>query len=168
MVQRDYVDRNKSSGTRRKAPYRKKKYSFSRNSKSMLALAVAILVTFIGGLSFTAYNKSEEAVIVTNRDKNSDSGLPPKPEERWRYIKELENRQILVQFPTEPTASGKLNSPAQLTDEQRQLLEQIEADIRREPTHLNAAPYNNQSKEPTADTIQTRSTTQTRRNPLPD
>jgi cell division protein FtsN len=28
------------------------------------------------------------------------NGLPPKPEERWRYIKELESRQPGVRAPT--------------------------------------------------------------------
>ncbi|CAK8743345.1 Cell division protein FtsN [Sodalis praecaptivus] len=166
MAQRDYVGRGKSSGTRRKTTNRKKKRSSSGTSKTMIALAAAVLITFIGGLYFIAHNKSEEAVIVPNRGKNAGSGLPPKPEERWRYIKELENRQIGVQSPTEPTAGGKVNSPAQLTDEQRQLLEQMQADMRREPTHLNEVPYNDQSKAPAAGTAQTRPTTQTPRNPF--
>lgn len=166
MAQRDYVGRGKSSGTRRKTTNRKKKRSSSGTSKTMIALAAAVLITFIGGLYFIAHNKSDEAVIVPNRGKNAGSGLPPKPEERWRYIKELENRQIGVQSPTEPTAGGEVNSPAQLTDEQRQLLEQMQADMRREPTHLNEEPYNDQSKAPAAGTAQPRPTTQTPRNPF--
>ncbi|MFT4466146.1 MAG: cell division protein FtsN [Sodalis sp. (in: enterobacteria)] len=161
MAQKDYVGRGKSSGTRRKTINRKKKRSSSGTSKTMIALAAAVLITFIGGLYFIAHNKSDEAVIVPNRGKNAGSGLPPKPEERWRYIKELENRQIGVQSPTEPTAGGEVNSPAQLTDEQRQLLEQMQADMRRKPTHLNEVPYNDQSKAPAAGTAQTRPTTQT-------
>lgn len=164
MAQRDYVGRGKSSGTRRKTTNRKKKRSSSGTSKTMIALAAAVLITFIGGLYFIAHNKSEDAVIVPNRGKNAGSGLPPKPEERWRYIKELENRQIGVQSPTEPTAGGEVNSPAQLTNEQRQLLEQMQADMRREPTHLNEVPYNDQSK--TVGAVQTRPTTQAPRNPF--
>ncbi|MGL9773894.1 MAG: cell division protein FtsN [Sodalis sp. (in: enterobacteria)] len=164
MAQRDYVGRAKSSGTRRKTTNRKKKPSSSGTSKTMIALAAAVLITFIGGLYFIAHNKSEDAVIVPNRGKNAGNGLPPKPEERWRYIKELENCQIGVQSPTEPTAGGEVNSPAQLTNEQRQLLEQMQADMRREPTHLNEVPYNDQSK--TAGAAQTRPTTQAPRNPF--
>lgn len=130
----------------------------------MIALAAAVLITFIGGLYFIAHNKSEDAVIVPNRGKNACNGLPPKPEERWRYIKELENRHIGVHSPTEPTAGGEVNSPAQLTNEQRQLLEQMQADMRREPTHLNEVPYNDQSK--TTGAAQTRPTTQAPRNPF--
>ena len=114
----------------------------------MIALAVAVLITFIGGLYFIAHNKSEEAVILPSHGNHTGNGLPPKPEERWRYIKELENRQIGVQTPTEPSAGGEVQSPAQLTDEQRQLLEQMQADMRQQPTHLNEVPYNDQSKTP--------------------
>ncbi len=112
----------------------------------MIALAVAVLITFIGGLYFIAHNKAEEAVILPSHGNHTSNGLPPKPEERWRYIKELENRQIGVQTPTEPTAGGEVQTPAQLTDEQRQLLEQMQADMRQQPTHLNEVPYNDQAK----------------------
>jgi cell division protein FtsN len=74
------------------------------------------------------------------------NGLPPKPEERWRYIKELENRQIGVQTPTEPTAGGEANSKTQLTAEQRQLLDQMQADMQQRPTQLNEVPYNDPSQ----------------------
>lgn len=116
----------------------------------MIALAVAVLITFIGGLYFIAHNKTEEAVILPSHGNKTGNGLPPKPEERWRYIKELENRQIGVQSPTEPTAGGEVQTPAQLTDEQRQLLEQMQADMRQQPTHLNEVPYNDQMKSSAA------------------
>ncbi len=118
----------------------------------MIALAVAVLITFIGGLYFIAHNKTEEAVILPSHGNHTNNGLPPKPEERWRYIKELENRQIGVQTPTEPTAGGEVQSPAQLTDEQRQLLEQMQADMRQQPTHLNEVPYNDQTRNAAANT----------------
>ncbi|TCV93466.1 cell division protein FtsN [Biostraticola tofi] len=114
----------------------------------MIALAAAVLITFVGGLYFIAHNKTEEAVILPNHGKHTGNGLPPKPEERWRYIKELENRQIGVQTPTEPSAGGEVQSPSQLTDEQRQLLEQMQADMRQQPTHLNEVPYNDKIKAP--------------------
>ncbi|KYP95950.1 cell division protein FtsN, partial [Sodalis-like endosymbiont of Proechinophthirus fluctus] len=166
MAQRDYVGRGKSSDTRRKMTNRKKKRSSSGTSKTMIALAAAALITFIAGLYFITHKKSDEAVIMPNRGKNAGSWLPPKPEERWRYIKELENRQIGVQSSTEPTADREVHSSAQLTDEERKLLEQIQADMRRESTHLNEVPYNDQSKAPAAGMAQTRPTTQTPHNPF--
>ena len=108
----------------------------------MGVLAVAVLVVFVGGLYFIAHNKHEEAVVVPTHPVRPGNGLPPKPEERWRYIKELENRQMGVTTPTEPTAGGQVESKTQLTPEQRQLLEQMQADMRQTPTQLSEVPYN--------------------------
>ena len=108
----------------------------------MVVLAVAVLVVFVGGLYFIAHNKHEEAVVLPTHPVRPGNGLPPKPEERWRYIKELENRQMGVTTPTEPTAGGQVESKTQLTPEQRQLLEQMQADMRQTPTQLSEVPYN--------------------------
>lgn len=108
----------------------------------MVVLAVAVLVVFVGGLYFIAHNKHEEATVLPTHAVRPGNGLPPKPEERWRYIKELENRQMGVTTPTEPTAGGQVESKTQLTPEQRQLLEQMQADMRQTPTQLSEVPYN--------------------------
>ncbi|AIR70192.1 cell division protein FtsN [Dickeya fangzhongdai] len=113
----------------------------------MIALAVAVLVTFAGGLYFIAHNKPDESPVLPHQGTKGN-GLPPKPEERWRYIKELENRQIGVASPTEPSAGGEIQSTGQLTDEQRQLLEQMQSDMKRQPTTLTEVPYNDQSQMP--------------------
>lgn len=107
-----------------------------------MALAVALLVVFVGGLYFITHNKPGELPLLPSHDPRTGNGLPPKPEERWRYIKELENRQIGVPTPTEPSAGGEVNSQTQLTNEQRQLLEQMQADMRQQPTQLSEVPYN--------------------------
>ena len=114
----------------------------------MVALAVAVLVTFAGGLYFIANNKPADSPILPHQSTGTGNGLPPKPEERWRYIKELENRQLGVSSPTQPTAGGEIKSPVQLTEEQRQLLEQMQADMRRQPTQLSEVPYNDQTPVP--------------------
>ena len=54
----------------------------------MVAIAAAVLVTFIGGLYFITHHKKEESETLQSQ-KVTGNGLPPKPEERWRYIKEL-------------------------------------------------------------------------------
>ncbi len=79
---------------------------------------------------------------------------PPKPEERWRYIKELESRQPGVRAPTEPTAGGEVMKPEQLTDEQRQLLAQMQADMRQQPTQLTEVPWNEQTPAQRQQTLQ--------------
>ncbi|MDK1706551.1 cell division protein FtsN [Serratia rubidaea] len=140
MAQKDYVSRGRS-GARRKTPSRKKSSS-PKVSKTVVALAVALLVIFAGGLYFITHNKPDDEPLSPAHSSRPGNGLPPKPEERWRYIKELENRQTGVQTPTEPTAGGEVNSKTQLTQEQRQLLEQMQADMQQRPTQLNEVPYN--------------------------
>jgi cell division protein FtsN len=145
VAQKDYVSRGRAAGAKRKTPSRKKRSS-PKVSKTVLALAAALLVVFIGGLYFITHNKPDDAPLLPAHGNRPGNGLPPKPEERWRYIKELENRQIGVQTPTEPTAGGEVNSKTQLTAEQRQLLEQMQADMQQRPTQLNEVPYNDPSQ----------------------
>lgn len=132
----------------------------------MLALAAALLVVFVGGLYFITHNKPEDAPLLPAHTTRPGNGLPPKPEERWRYIKELENRQIGVQTPTEPTAGGELNSKTQLTAEQRQLLEQMQADMQQRPTQLNEVPYNDPGQANARSTRQQQQVSQPPRNPF--
>lgn len=155
MAQKDYVGRGRSTGTRRKkSPRRgKKTKSGSGTSKLMIVLAVAVLVTFAGGLWFLAHHKKEDVPVITDHKANGN-GLPPKPEERWKYIKELENRQVTVPTPSEPTSGGEVQSHTQLTDEQRQLLEQMQADMRQQPTQLNEVPWNEQTPAQRQQTLQ--------------
>ena len=101
----------------------------------MVAIAAAVLVAFVG-LYFITHHKKEESEALQG-NKVVGNGLPPKPEERWRYIKELESRQPGVRAPTEPSAGGEVKNADQLTDEQRQLLAQMQADMRQQPTQLN-------------------------------
>ncbi|MCG8156029.1 cell division protein FtsN [Brenneria goodwinii] len=152
MAQRDYVSRGRSN-TRRKKTTSRRKSNASGLSKTMIALAVAVLVTFAGGLYFIAHNKPAESPVLPHQNTGKGNGLPPKPEERWRYIKELENRQLGVSTPTEPSAGGGVQSPTQLTDEQRQLLEQMQSDMRRQPTPLSEVPYNDQTQVPRSQVI---------------
>ncbi|EBH8585009.1 cell division protein FtsN [Salmonella enterica subsp. enterica serovar Pomona] len=147
MAQRDYVRRGQPAPSRRKKSTsrnsRKKQSNMPAVSPAMVAIAAAVLVTFIGGLYFITHHKKEESETLQNQ-KVTGNGLPPKPEERWRYIKELESRQPGVRTPTEPSAGGEVMNPNQLTSEQRQLLEQMQADMRQQPTQLNEVPWNEQ------------------------
>lgn len=119
----------------------------------MVAIAAAVLVTLIGGLYFITHHKKEESETLQSQ-KVTGNGLPPKPEERWRYIKELESRQPGVRAPTEPSAGGEVKTPEQLTPEQRQLLEQMQADMRQQPTQLVEVPWNEQTPEQRQQTLQ--------------
>ena len=119
----------------------------------MVGIAAAVLVTFIGGLYFITHHKKEEAEALKGHQVTGN-GLPPKPEERWRYIKELESRKPGVRAPTEPSAGGEVKNTAQLTDEQRQLLAQMQADMRQQPTQLTEVPWNEQTPEQRRQTLQ--------------
>lgn len=68
----------------------------------MVAIAAAVLVTFIGGLYFITHHKKEESETLQSQ-KVTGNGLPPKPEERWRYIKSWKVASG-VRAPTEPSA----------------------------------------------------------------
>ncbi|MGP3591297.1 cell division protein FtsN [Vagococcus sp. WN89Y] len=154
MAQRDYVRRSRSAPERRKkSTPRKKQRSTSAVSPAMVAIASAVLVAFIGGLYFITHHKKEESEALQNQ-KVTGNGLPPKPEERWRYIKELESRQPGVRAPTEPSAGGEVKNADQLTDEQRQLLAQMQADMRQQPTQLSEVPWNEQTAEQRQQTLQ--------------
>lgn len=85
--------------------------------------------------------------------KAAGNGLPPKPEERWRYIKSWKAASG-VRAPTEPTAGGEVMKPEQLTDEQRQLLAQMQADMRQQPTQLTEVPWNEQTPAQRQQTLQ--------------
>ncbi|MBX8919248.1 cell division protein FtsN [Klebsiella michiganensis] len=157
MAQRDYVRRSQPASSRRKKSNtrssRNKQGGLSAVSPTMVAIAAAVLVAFIGGLYFITHHKKEEAEALQNRQA-AGNGLPPKPEERWRYIKELESRQPGVRAPTEPTAGGEVMKPEQLTDEQRQLLAQMQADMRQQPTQLTEVPWNEQTPAQRQQTLQ--------------
>ncbi|MEG1213481.1 MAG: cell division protein FtsN [Leclercia sp.] len=154
MAQRDYVRRGQPAPSRRKkSSSRNQQRSLPAVSPAMVAIASAVLVAFIGGLWFITHHKKEEAEALQG-NKVVGNGLPPKPEERWRYIKELESRQPGVRAPTEPSAGGEVVDPTQLTNEQRQLLAQMQADMRQQPTQLNEVPWNEQTAAQRQQTLQ--------------
>ncbi|WP_340621436.1 cell division protein FtsN [Xenorhabdus siamensis] len=145
MAQRDYVSRGHSNPRRKGTG--KKKNQTQGLPKTTLAIAVALVVTFIGGLYFIVHTKNESVQNtppITHQPKGH--GLPPIPEERWSYIKELENRPVGLPSIQEPslTPNQQNNRPTELTPEQRQLLEQMQADMRQPPTQLAEVPYNSE------------------------
>ena len=154
MAQKDYVGRGRSSTTQRKKNNSRRKNSKANTgiSKVIVVIAAAALVLFIGVLALLAHHK-KQAEKEAAPHKTTTNGLPPKPEERWKYIKELENRQITVPSPVEPSAGGEVKSPTQLTYEQRQLLAQMAEDMRQQPTQLSEVPWNQQTPEQQQQTI---------------
>ncbi|PHM39537.1 cell division protein FtsN [Xenorhabdus mauleonii] len=143
MAQRDYVSRGRTNP--RKKSTGKKNNQSQGLPKTTLAVAVALVIMFIGGLFFIVHNKKESVQTAPTPAHNpKNHGLPPKPEERWSYIKELENRPVnesSIQDPSAIPNQPSVRSP-QLTPEQKQLLEQMQSDMRQPPVSLKEVPYN--------------------------
>ncbi|KLN97026.1 cell division protein FtsN [Moellerella wisconsensis] len=144
MAQRDYVARGRTAARRKKGPGKKKQPQGL--SKTTLTVAVVIVIVFIGGLFFITQNKKDvPQTVEAIKSVKPANTLPPKPEERWRYIKELENRGVDIPNIPELNSGGtNIVRPSDLTAEQRKLLEQIDSDRRRPVTTLSEIPYNGQ------------------------
>lgn len=144
MAQRDYVGRGQSSARRKKTTKSKGKKAAKGLPLTTLIAAIAIVALFIGGLFFITHNKKESVETTSPAiGQHPANSLPPKPEERWQYIKELENRQVGTPLqPYSPPTGSQINPKATLSPEQLQLLQQIESDKRQPPVQLSEVPYN--------------------------
>lgn len=143
VAQKDYVKRG--CITLRKNKHLEKKKSNQKLLKIIFSIAITIVIIFIGYLYYVRKNK---CVSLLNKtilsDKNQQvSSLPPKPEERWQYIKELEKRGTNLLNLNNLRESNINNSTTKLTNEQRQLLKQIDADRHSPATNLIEASNNN-------------------------
>ena len=90
----------------------------------MVAIAAAVLVAFIGGLYFITHHKKEEAEAMQNR-RPPATACRPNRKSAGAILKSWKAASG-VRAPTEPTAGGEVMKPEQLTDEQRQLLAQMQ------------------------------------------
>jgi cell division protein FtsN len=69
VAQRDYVSRGRSSGAKRKTNTRKKKKSSPGISKTMVVLAMGVLVTFAAGLYFLTHHKPDSDELLPTQAK---------------------------------------------------------------------------------------------------
>ncbi|VAX76218.1 Cell division protein FtsN [Serratia symbiotica] len=141
MKKKDYVNREDAVRARRKHSS-SKKLGATKVFIPWGVLAASILAIFSLVLYFMPKNKPESVLFLPTGNTRQRNTLPPKPEGRWRYIKELENCQVGVRNPTAPSAEGALNTKSSLAIEQHELLEKIQADMQQNPTQLNEVPYN--------------------------
>lgn len=99
MLKRDYSTRG---GTRTKG--RKKSYKIAKGAtlpKSLLLFLSGVLLT----LTAVVYWVKQHGITParpTRPKRALNKTLPPKPQERWRYIKALESKQILI-LPPDPS-----------------------------------------------------------------
>lgn len=119
----------------------------------MVAIAAAVLVAFIGGLYFITHHKKEEAEAMQNRREPPATACRPNRKSAGAILKSWKAASG-VRAPTEPTAGGEVMKPEQLTDEQRQLLAQMQADMRQQPTQLTEVPWNEQTPAQRQQTLQ--------------
>lgn len=144
MAQKDYVARGRSPARRKTSKGKAKKAQGL--PMTTLIVAVAIVLLFVGGLYFITQNKKDAPQDTRVHPQTApENTLPPKPEERWRYIKELERRGVdMPSVPQQNNTGSNIIRQNDLTPEQRQLLEQIDSDRRQPVTNLPEIPYNGQ------------------------
>ncbi|MGP1953353.1 MAG: SPOR domain-containing protein [Arsenophonus sp. ET-KM2-MAG3] len=123
MAQKDYVKRGCKTSNKKKLNQRFSKKTFFSLFLSLLFLLI-VYIFFIQNKHTPVFNE-----ITSNKIKQKIDTLPPKPEERWNYIKELEKQNTdLPSF--NHSVKSNINNITRLTNEQRQLLNQIDADRR--------------------------------------
>lgn len=110
MATRDYVKRGK-------APRKPTKNSPKQPPKSRFplkwALIALVLVAGFGyGLYYLATSEppAEQEVVAPPKPtpqpkKSAEKAIPPKPEEKWTYIEELENKKVEVEANTPEVSS---------------------------------------------------------------
>ncbi|PSU64903.1 cell division protein [Photobacterium phosphoreum] len=125
MATKDYVKRGRSpkpAPIKAKASPRKgKKAPTTGFPTSWAALAVILVCGLIASLFFLSGTDVPETAPVTpaaivvkpQPAKTNTNALPPKPEEKWRYIQELENKKVIVPVltPKQVIAEDKPTQP---------------------------------------------------------
>lgn len=117
MPQQDYARRAKpkfqkgrgQSSARRKT--QAKQHSNSSGKALWVALGILVIGAFSYGIWKLAQSKPEPAAppvsIEALPQTVDDDPLPPKPQEEWSYIKELENKEVVVEVPNKPKTPSR-------------------------------------------------------------
>ena len=117
MAHRDFAARRSSNN---------KKKNKKKNTNVLIFLALFIVLVFAVGL-YLLKNKNSKVIVqqaITQQEKAQlKSVLPNRPEEVWSYIKALETRTVPVD-----NNPASVEQNMRLTEEQRQVLIQIERD----------------------------------------
>lgn len=117
MAHRDFAARRSSNN---------KKKNQKKNTNVLIFLALFIVLVFVVGLYLLKNKNSKVSVqqAITQQEKaQPKSVLPNRPEEVWSYIKALETRTVPVD-----NNPASVEQNMRLTEEQRQVLIQIERD----------------------------------------
>lgn len=135
VAQRDYVSRGKRAAPARTRRNNKK----ARKPLPVMAIGLAVLLIagLAGGLYYLKHRSAEQAQSLQQQPRKN--GLPVKPEERWSYIKELENKEVVV---TDHNPVQDSRPPTQLSAEQQAILSQLQAEMKQTPITLPQADRN--------------------------
>jgi cell division protein FtsN len=158
-MSRDYANRKPRAGTKARTPSRKQRQNGSFPYLPVFMVLVLIIgfsyfLWSINGSSDTAVatgstqqpktktlpavaSKTSTAEKVINKDPNA---LPPKPQEEWTYLEELENKQVEIDLPQSGVVSsgiyqmqcGSFRKEAQANEmKARMAFQGAEAQVRR-------------------------------------
>ena len=135
MAHRDFAARRGSN---------KKKKKDSNNKNMLIGIAFAVLFAFGAGLYFLKSKAPEGTASVAPAPEKTQpkSVLPNRPEEVWSYIKALETRTVPVD--DKPSSVEK---NMRLTEEQRQVLIQMEKEQKAAEDVRKAAEQKAQAQE---------------------
>ena len=135
MAHRDFAARRGSN---------KKKKKDSNNKNMLIGIAFAVLFAFGAGLYFLKSKAPEGTASVAPAPEKTQpkSVLPNRPEEVWSYIKALETRTVPVD--DKPSSVEK---NMRLTEEQRQVLIQMEKEQKAAEDMRKAAEQKAQAQE---------------------
>ena len=135
MAHRDFAARRGSN---------KKKKKDSNNKNMLIGIAFAVLFAFGAGLYFLKSKAPEgtPSVAPVPEKTQPKSVLPNRPEEVWSYIKALETRTVPVD--DKPSSVEK---NMRLTEEQRQVLIQMEKEQKAAEDVRKAAEQKAQAQE---------------------
>ena len=135
MAHRDFAARRGSN---------KKKKKDSNNKNMLIGIAFAVLFAFGAGLYFLKSKAPEGTASVAPVPEKTQpkSVLPNRPEEVWSYIKALETRTVPVD--DKPSSVEK---NMRLTEEQRQVLIQMEKEQKAAEDVRKAAEQKAQAQE---------------------
>ncbi|MGL5727523.1 MAG: cell division protein FtsN [Plesiomonas sp.] len=139
MAQRDYVSRGKRAAAAKAKARRNTKKTPRPLPIMAIGLAAALVAGIAGGVYYVK-NRDTDAALNLQQQIKHKNGLPVKPEERWSYIKELENKEVVISDPHNPMQDR--TAPTQLTAEQQAILTQLQTEMQQAPQALPRADRN--------------------------
>ena len=147
MAQRDYVRKESKS----------KKNGSRVIPNIMMAIAIILVILFVAILYVVSTNKSKPVAQAPKVTEKPQTTLPEKPEERWTYLKELENPNG-TQHTTSQTDNDKL---ATQEKERQQILDSFanEKPVAPQSTSSNNASPNAQTEKKSQSNSSTSATT---------